>query len=164
MREASRELLASRQDVWGFLAEPNHLTDWWPGMVGVEPDRRGFAEGARWQVSVIEEPFVLGLGNVNLSTLGRSSGPRVSQTLLVTEVAPYESWSWRLVRRDRAPRFVRTLDVSIRLRAIAPDRTLVTIGVSGTGFGSAIFGSRDGRTARIAAGRLYDLVQTAATL
>ena len=32
---ASRELLAPRADVWAFLAEPYHLSDWWPGL-GVE--------------------------------------------------------------------------------------------------------------------------------
>ena len=34
-----------RADVWAFLAEPYHLSDWWPGITGVEPDRRGFAPG-----------------------------------------------------------------------------------------------------------------------
>ena len=33
-----------------FLAEPYHLADWWPGISGVEPDRRGLAPGARWKV------------------------------------------------------------------------------------------------------------------
>ena len=47
---ASRELLAPPEDVWGFLAEPNHLADWWPGVTAVRPDRRGLAPGARWQL------------------------------------------------------------------------------------------------------------------
>ena len=51
MASATRELLASREDVWRFLAEPYHLSDWWPGIVGVEPDRRGFEVGARWRVA-----------------------------------------------------------------------------------------------------------------
>ena len=51
MREASRELLAPRADVWAFLAEPFHLSNWWPGITGVEPDRRGFAPGARWKAT-----------------------------------------------------------------------------------------------------------------
>ena len=54
---ASRELLASRADVWKFLSEPFNLPDWWPGIGGVQPDRRGFAPGARWQV-VGEQPSV----------------------------------------------------------------------------------------------------------
>ena len=60
MKPASRELLASRGDTWGFLAEPYHLSDWWPGMLSVEPDRRGFAAGARWQVAVFADPLRLG--------------------------------------------------------------------------------------------------------
>src|SRR5207247_3963813 len=44
----SLEVLAPREDVWTFLAEPYHLADWWPGVRGVQPDRRGLAPGARW--------------------------------------------------------------------------------------------------------------------
>jgi uncharacterized protein YndB with AHSA1/START domain len=47
---AERELQAPVEDVWLFLAEPHHLADWWPGIAAVEPDRRGFAVGARWTV------------------------------------------------------------------------------------------------------------------
>ena len=38
MTPARRELLASLGDAWGFLAEPYHLSDWWPGVVSVQPD------------------------------------------------------------------------------------------------------------------------------
>jgi uncharacterized protein YndB with AHSA1/START domain len=48
--EAQTELLAPRGDVWALLAEPHHLSDWWPGYTAVRPDRRGLAEGARWQI------------------------------------------------------------------------------------------------------------------
>lgn len=48
---ASRELLAPRDEVWKFIAEPHHLSDWWPGVQGVVPDRRGLAPGARWQLT-----------------------------------------------------------------------------------------------------------------
>ena len=48
---ASRELLAPRDEVWKFIAEPHHLSDWWPGVQGVQPDRRGLAPGARWRLS-----------------------------------------------------------------------------------------------------------------
>jgi uncharacterized protein YndB with AHSA1/START domain len=47
---ATRELLAPRQDVWQFLADPHNLADWWPGVHAVEPDRRGLAPGARWRL------------------------------------------------------------------------------------------------------------------
>ena len=44
---ATRDLLAPRADVWAFLSEPFNLPDWWPGISGLQPDRRGFAPGAR---------------------------------------------------------------------------------------------------------------------
>src|SRR5947199_3557933 len=54
------ELLASRTDVWSFLAEPYHLSDWWPGITGVEPDRRAFAPGARWKVLATKRNVLVG--------------------------------------------------------------------------------------------------------
>ena len=48
--EAERELLAPPEDVWALLAEPRHLSDWWPGYTTIRPDRRGLAPNARWQV------------------------------------------------------------------------------------------------------------------
>jgi uncharacterized protein YndB with AHSA1/START domain len=57
--KASRELLSPRPDVWAFLAEPYHLSDWWPGVSGVQPDRRGAAAGARWQIVSSTEPTLL---------------------------------------------------------------------------------------------------------
>ena len=130
MREASLELLASRSDVWGFLAEPYHLADWWPGITGVEPDRRGLAPGARWKVVAAKR---------NVFT-----GPRPVETLLlVREVEPFE----RLTFHVLATR----LDAEVRLRADGPGRTNVTVAVSR---GSAERAVR----------RLYDLVQTAATI
>jgi uncharacterized protein YndB with AHSA1/START domain len=48
--EAERELLAPPEDVWALLAEPRHLSDWWPGYTTIRPDRRGLTTGARWQV------------------------------------------------------------------------------------------------------------------
>src|SRR4029077_12498427 len=54
--EAERVLLAPIDDVWAFVAEPYHLSDWWPGITGVEPDRRGLAPGARWKVLGPDQP------------------------------------------------------------------------------------------------------------
>ena len=56
MIEATRELLAPQRDVWALLAEPYHLPDWWPAYTGVQPDRRGLATGARWQVDARARP------------------------------------------------------------------------------------------------------------
>lgn len=135
--EAEAELLASRADVWGFLAEPYHLADWWPGISGVQPDRRGFAPGARWQVqgSRWTNPIV-----------GRRSS---SQLLLVGEIDEYERWAFRL-HADR-------LDVEVRIGAPAPDRTRVRVSVDG----GWLFGARRS-LARVAVERLHALVQTAA--
>jgi hypothetical protein len=161
MKEASRELLASREDVWKFLAEPHHLSDWWPGITGVGPDRRGFATGARWDVLLVEE----GLGAARGSARRRPTGPRVTATLLVTGVALFEEWSWQLIRNGRSARNFSPIDVAVRLRWIEHDRTLVTVGVSATdSLSRLLFRNRDERTARTAVNRLYDLVQTAATL
>lgn len=130
MSEATLELLAPRADVWSFLAEPYHLSDWWPGITGVDPDLRGFAPGARWKVHSTKR---------NIFT-----GSRVVETMvLIRDIDPYERWAWHLLQP--------ATDVQIRLRAIAEDRTLVTVSVS------------RGRPA-VAVKRLYDLVQTAAEL
>lgn len=129
MSTGSIELLASRADVWSFLSEPYHLTDWWPGITGVEPDRRGFAPGARWKVIATRRNVF--------------AGPRSKETLLlIREIDPYERWSWHLVATS--------LDVEIRLRASAEDRTVATIKLSKGAPGDALK-------------RLYDLCQTAAT-
>jgi uncharacterized protein YndB with AHSA1/START domain len=130
---SSLELLAPRRDVWGFLAEPYHLSDWWPGLTGVEPDRRGFAPGARWRVRATTRNVLLG-------------SKQVETTLVIREIDEYERWSWHLVAGG--------IDVEVRLRATGDDRTEVTVT------------TRGGRPSlpRHAVKRLFDLVQTAATL
>jgi uncharacterized protein YndB with AHSA1/START domain len=130
MSEASLELRASRADVWRFLAEPYHLPDWWPGITGVEPDRRGFAAGARWKVLTAKRNVFV--------------GPRTVETmLLVRAVEPYERFAFHVLATK--------LDAEVRLHATAPDRTRVTVAVN------------RGSAAR-AVKRLFDLVQTAATM
>jgi uncharacterized protein YndB with AHSA1/START domain len=127
---ASLELLAPREDVWAFLAEPYHLSDWWPGITGVDPDLRGFAPGARWKVHATKRnPFV-----------GRRT---VETMLLVREIDEYERWTWHLLEPKT--------DAEIRLRSVAPDRTIVTVTASRGSPAAAVR-------------RLYDLVQTAARL
>ena len=109
MKEASLELLAPRADVWGFLAEPYHLSDWWPGITGVDPDLRGFAPGARWKVHSTKR---------NVFT-----GGRVVETLvLVREIDPYERWTWHLLEP--------ATDVEVRLRSTGEVLTHVTVAVS----------------------------------
>ena len=110
MRSASRDLLAARADVWAFIAEPYHLPDWWPGIVGVEPDRRGFAPDARWKVRVRKHNIFT--GRLERETL-----------LLVRAVEPYQRWAWHLLSAR--------LDVDVRLQAVDAGRTRVTCTTSG---------------------------------
>jgi uncharacterized protein YndB with AHSA1/START domain len=133
---AELELLAPRADVWAFLAEPYHLSDWWPGIAGVRPDRRGFAPGARWQVNGTRwtNPFT-----------GRRP---MAQLLLIREIDTYERWAWHLVQDG--------LDVEVRLRAVAPDRTVARVAVEG----AWLVGARRSLP-RGAVERLHALVQTA---
>jgi uncharacterized protein YndB with AHSA1/START domain len=133
-----RELLAEPQDVWAFVSEPHHLADWWPGIAAVEPDRRGFAPGARWQVRTGPRPGLL----------RRAHG---SQLLLVREIEPRERFAFHLVR-DR-------LDVELRLARSGPDRTLAQLTVRSpwlVGLRRSLPGT--------ALSRLHDLCQTAAEL
>jgi hypothetical protein len=135
---ATRELLAPRPHVWGFLAEPYHLADWWPGVSGVQPDRRGSASGARWQIVAGQEP-----------TLFRR--PEATGTLVVTASDRPGLFAFHLTGEN--------LDVRVDLEATAADRTRATITVEGPW----LIAYR--RTlARRAAGRLYALCQTAASL
>ena len=135
---AERELLAAREDVWKFLAEPYHLSDWWPGISGVQPDRRGLAPGARWRVVGAEAATLL-------------RRPRATETAVVRHVEAPARVAWHLAGQR--------LDVEVRLEWVAADRTVATVSVDGPW----LLGSR--RTiARRAVNRLYELCQTAASL
>ena len=134
--QASRELLAARPDVWRFLAEPYHLGDWWPGISGVRPDRRGATAGARWEIARSAEP-----------TLFRK--PEGLATLVVTAADVGSMFAFE-IPADR-------LVVRVDLDATAADRTLATVTVEGPW----LIAYR--RTlARRAVNRLYALCQTAA--
>jgi len=136
--QASLELLAARPDVWDFVGEPHHLPDWWPGASGVQPDQRGSAAGARWQVTAGQEP-----------TLFRR--PEAAGTLVVTASDRPVLFAFHLTA-DK-------LDVRVDLEATAADRTRATVTVEGPW----LLAYR--RTlARRAVGRLYALCQTAASL
>jgi hypothetical protein len=135
---ASRELLASRKDVWTFIAEPYHFADWWPGIAGVKPDRRGMAEGARWEVYGSDRP-----------TLFRRSTS--SGKLLVRTVWPLERFAWTLTGDH--------IDADLRLEEIDSDRTRATLDVEAPwlmGFSRSL--------PRNALARLHALCQTSAKL
>jgi hypothetical protein len=134
-------VLASRADVWRFLAEPFHLADWWPTVSVVRPDARGFREGARWDVAGPASP-----------TLFRKGG--ATGIAIVKTIELHERVVWSLTA-DR-------LEMEVRLAVIEPDRTLVTVSIEGRWRPEA-FG-RPRALPRAAAYRLYELVQTAASL
>jgi uncharacterized protein YndB with AHSA1/START domain len=135
---AARELLAPREDVWAFLAEPYHLRDWWPGIAGVQPDRRGAASGARWQVIGGNEPSLF-------------RRPRATDTLLVTAAEEPRRFAFHLTG-DR-------LSAEVALEVRSPSRTVAVLTIEGP----VLIGPRRS-LARRALSHLYSLCQTAAEL
>jgi len=134
----ARELLASREDVWSFIAEPHHFADWWPGVAAVQPDRRGLAEGARWQVRTADRP--------TLFRRATSSG-----MLLVRAVRAPELFAWTLTGDH--------IDAELRLDARGDDRTVAVLELEAPwllGISRAL--------PRRALTRLHALCQTAAGL
>jgi uncharacterized protein YndB with AHSA1/START domain len=139
--QATHELDASRAEVWGFLTEPYHLSDWWPGITSVRPDRRGLSPGARWEVVGPRQP--------TLFRKAYSSG-----LLLVRDVYPYERASWYLT--------VDRLSVEIELEAIDETHTLARLTVEGSWRPEAL--GRPRALPRQALVRLHALCQTAASI
>jgi uncharacterized protein YndB with AHSA1/START domain len=130
---ADRTILAPLDDVWDFLAEPYNLPDWWPGIAGVEPDRRGLAPGARWVVIGPNQPTYL-------------RRPQMNGTLLVLDVAPRHGFSFQLVN-DR-------VEAEVTLRALDEQTTRASLVVEAGWFAVSRRFPRD------ALGRLHDLLQT----
>ena len=135
---AARALLAPREDIWAFLAEPTRLADWWPGLYGVHPDRRGLAPGARWEIR----------------SRGRSNplvGPKlaVEGVIVIVEVVPPERAAWQFVH-DR-------YDVELRLAATTATRTRAELSVT-----APFLAGLRRSLPRMALTRLHALCQTAA--
>jgi uncharacterized protein YndB with AHSA1/START domain len=135
---AARELLAPREDVWAFLAEPNHLSDWWPGIKGVQADRRGLAPGARWSVNGLGRPTYV---------VGRK--PDVAGTLIFLDVRPPEFASWQFVQAR--------IDVQLQLTEERANRTRAQLTVS-----APFLGGIRRSFPHKALTRLYALCQTGA--
>ena len=134
---AQRELLAPIEDVWGFLAEPYHLSDWWPNIAAVVPDRRGLSPGARWTVRRGLRPGLL-------------RKPAAEETLVVAEVDAPNRVRWQFTGER--------LDVELRLEPKGR-HTLATLTASSTwllGFRRSL--------PKHALARLHALIQTAASL
>lgn len=139
---ATRELLAPHEDVWRFLAEPFHLSDWWPGVGGVRPDRRGLAPGARWEL--IAGPQARGIVHTFVGA------PQTPRTLVVLEVRAKELVRFVFVD-DR-------IEAELRLETAADNHTRATLAIEGAWL-------RLNRSLpRSALNRLHALCQTAAEL
>jgi hypothetical protein len=139
--DAEGILLAPREDVWALVAEPYHLPDWWPGYRGVEPDRRGLAVNARWEVQRSAAPGFL-------------RRPGGSGLIVLTRVVE----GWELRWHDVQQR----LDCGVALDNAGNGRTRAVVGVDGAWLRLALEGARS--LPRQALGRLQALCQTAAEL
>ena len=133
-------LVASREDVWALVAEPYHLPDWWPAYTGVEPDRRGLAEGARWTV-------------LRSRTPGFLRKPRGKGLIVIQRVSPGEELTWL----DLSQNVVAGLRLEDEGRG-----TRATAFVDGPFWRLLAEGARG--LPRLAVARLYDLCQTATSL
>jgi hypothetical protein len=139
--EAQRELLATRDEAWSLVAEPHHLSDWWPGYVTIRPDRRGLAEGARWQV-------------VRASAPGLLRRPGGEGLIVVTLVEPGVRFAWRDVQQAFA--------AEIRLEPAPQGHTRARVAVDTSWWRLVAEGLRSEPQKALA--RLHALCQTAATL
>jgi uncharacterized protein YndB with AHSA1/START domain len=137
---ASRVLLASREDVWAIVAEPYHLPDWWPAYTGVEPDRRGLVEGARWTV-------------LRSRTPGFLRKPRGKGLIVIQRVSPGEELAWLDLSQN--------VEAGLKLEDEGRG-TRATAFVAGPFWRLLAEGARG--LPRLAVARLYDLCQTAASL
>jgi uncharacterized protein YndB with AHSA1/START domain len=131
---ASRELLAPREDVWAFLADPHSMARWWPGIVGVTPDRRGFAPGARWAIHGDDRPSYM-------------RKAYLSGALVILKLRPPEFAAWHLT----GERF----DVELTLDEADEGRTKATLVVE-----APWHGALRRKLPVEALRRLYDLCQT----
>jgi uncharacterized protein YndB with AHSA1/START domain len=134
---AERELLAAPGDVWGFLAEPYHLPDWWPGLGTVTPDRKGLAAGARWSIRSAEP------------TLFRRA--QAEDTLLVTAADREARLAFELVRAK--------LKAELVLAPAGPGRTAAELTVTAP----LLLGFSRGLP-KEALARLHDLCQTGSSI
>jgi uncharacterized protein YndB with AHSA1/START domain len=137
---ATRLLLAPREDVWALLAEPYHLSDWWPGYTAVRPDRRGLAAGARWAV-------------VRSATAGLLRRPGGEGMIVIESVEPTLGFAWRDLQQSfRAEVAVATVEGG----------TNATLTVEATWWRLVVEGLRGVPERALA--RLHELCQTADSL
>jgi uncharacterized protein YndB with AHSA1/START domain len=143
--EASAELLSPPEDVWALVSEPYHLSDWWPGYRGLQLDRRGFAEGARWRVS----RGATGAGTSNLIRRPGGEG-----TLVVRRIVERSLFAWHDVELE--------VDCAVALEPTGGRRTRALASIDGRWLRLTFEGLRS--VPRQAIHRLHELCQTAAEL
>jgi uncharacterized protein YndB with AHSA1/START domain len=139
--EAQTELIATRPDVWALLAEPEHLADWWPAYASIRPDRRGLAEGARWEV-------------VRGGSIGLLRRPESVGTVVITTIEPEHRLAWHDVQQRFTAELV--------LEPAAEGMTRASLTIDSPGLRAVAEGLRP--LPRQALARLHALCQTAATL
>ncbi|HKB20283.1 MAG TPA: SRPBCC family protein [Gaiellaceae bacterium] len=139
--ESQTELVATRPEVWALLAEPEHLADWWPAYASIRPDRRGLAEGARWQV-------------VRGGSIGLLRRPESVGALVITAVEPEHRLAWHDVQQRFTAELV--------LEPASDGMTRATLTIEAPGTRAILEGLRPLPGQALA--RLHALCQTAATL
>jgi uncharacterized protein YndB with AHSA1/START domain len=137
--KAEHNLLAPPADVWALLAEPRHLSDWWPGYRVIRPDRRGLEVGARWEVV--------------RSQAGLLRRPGEEGLIAITEVEENALLAWQDVQQH--------FTAKIELEA-AGRQTRARITVEGPWWRLPVEGLR--LAPKEALSRLHALCQTAAGL
>jgi uncharacterized protein YndB with AHSA1/START domain len=138
--EEERVLLAPRGDVWALVSEPFHLPDWWPGYTGVEPDRKGVAENARWRVVRARRPGFL-------------RKPMGTGLIVIRRVAPGSELAWQDIAQK--------LDMGVRLEDEGRE-TKAIAWVEGSPW--RFYAEGAGALPQHALARLHDLCQTASVL
>jgi hypothetical protein len=139
-KEASLVLPVRREDAWALVSEPFHLPDWWPGYTGVEPDRRGLEENARWTV-------------VRAAFPGLMRKPHGAGLIIIRRVRPASELSWHDLKQK--------LDMGIRFEDEAR-QTTATAWVSGPFW--RMYAEGVGSLPTKAVARLQDLCDTASGL
>jgi hypothetical protein len=152
---ASKELLASRDDVWTFVSEAGRISDWWPGIFAAQDN------GATWTIEGEERE--------GLSRVADRGDDERQETVTVEKAAPTDL----RLHFDRSG-----YDVHLSLEASAANRTEATlvIGVEerhetlperleevvgGLSFAPSVLGADDS-FAESVLDRLYDVCQTGA--
>ena len=139
--EAEKDLLAPPGDVWALLAEPYHLSDWWPGYTAIRPDRRGLTEGARWTVVRAADPGFL-------------RKPGGEAMIVIDRVHEGLFLAWRDLEQD--------FRAQISLERAAGGLTRAHVVLEAAWWRIHVEGLRE--LPRRALARLHDLCQTAASL